>query len=302
MARGIDFGSDPAPQASQPADAEPSKLLRITLDWSKSGSRVTSHVVASTRATFGRASLQHFCLRVEPVSAEENKEKTNQISKSQFAVVHLGDHVKVWDLHSTNGTSLKSSGQVNPGVPVRLADSEEINVAGVLSLAVEIVRRANYTPLPPKDLSEIEARAADLPWLNRRLLGKDTPGAFEFVRFRRLNNFVEAEYVMLFGKAPIGCGPQCLVSLASPSEQSRRTRGLDLGEEMISTMAYVHLQDGNFALTCCCDSGVQINGTKLPNAKTGILSDGTQIEISGQKVICRSTKEQHASEEAERRG
>ena len=286
MTRGMDFGSDPAPQASQPADAEPSKPLRITLDWSKNGSRVTSRVVASTRATFGRASLQDFCLRVEPVSAQENKEKTNQISKSQFAVAHLGDHVDVWDLHSTNGTSLKSSGQVNPGIPVRLEDGEEINVAGVLSLAVEFARRANYNPLPPKDLSEIEARAADLPWLNRRLLGKDAPGAFDFVRFRRLNNFVQEEYVMLFGKGTIGDGTDHLVSLASSCGQRGKARGLDLGEEAGSAAAYLHNQDGRFVLAALRE-GVRVGGAAVPMGESVVLGDGTEIGVGDQKIVCR---------------
>jgi hypothetical protein len=251
---------------------------------------VTSHVVASTRATFGRASLQDFCLRVEPVSAEENKEKTNQISKSQFAVVHLCDHVEIWDLHSTNGTSLKSSGEVSPGAPVRLADGEEINVAGVLSLAVEIVRRANYTPLTPKDLSEIQANAGDLPWLNRRLLGKDTPGAFEFVRFRRLNNFVQEEYVMLFGKGKIGGGTDHLVSLGSSCGQRGKARGLDLGEEAGSAAACLYNQDGKFVLAALRE-GVRIGGAVVAVGETAVLGDGTEIGVNDQKVVCRVGRE-----------
>jgi hypothetical protein len=201
-------------------------------------------------------------------------------------VAHLGDHVDVWDLHSTNGTSLKSSGQVNPGIPVRLEDGEEINVAGVLSLAVEFARRANYNPLPPKDLSEIEARAADLPWLNRRLLGKDAPGAFDFVRFRRLNNFVQEEYVMLFGKGTIGDGTDHLVSLASSCGQRGKARGLDLGEEAGSAAAYLHNQDGRFVLAALRE-GVRVGGAAVPMGESVVLGDGTEIGVGDQKIVCR---------------
>jgi len=243
-----------------------------------------THLLPLPVVTFGRESQRNVCLRVEPTSMPENAESTRQISKSHFVLRYLGNRVEVMDAGSSNGTSLRSLGPLSAEVPVAIGDHEQINVAGVLTLDVELVRRRTPQPLDEKTLASITERVNEGNWLAHQLVGPEKPGEIEFIRIGRGNNLPEREYVLLFGMGGIGPTTDALIRVGEPASAKSRSRGLDIGGTSAVCPASLFFDKGLLFLTCSGQERVVLGDRKLGENETCQLRPANVITILGEKI------------------
>ncbi|MGA2032970.1 MAG: FHA domain-containing protein [Thermoguttaceae bacterium] len=283
MARSLDFGES-TENVGQQAKGPSAPCNGIWLVRHCAGKQITTHVLPTAVAAFGRSSDREVCLRVEPTDLPANREKTFHISINHGLLRYIGDRVEIIDTHSTNGTSLKSVGRLQPGLAVPLSDGDVISVADALTLQVEFGRRSK--PLPPDDgmAAQLDAKKDDAEWLNDHLIGREKPGILDYVRLRRLDNFSEEEYVLLFGGGNIGHSGAPLIPLDADAVALPHVRTLDLGDAAPDYPAALYWAGKAIHLLCNVADQVRINGTAISAGEDRVLSGGETIEVLGQSI------------------
>jgi hypothetical protein len=258
MARNIDFGDVDGADGDEIADLNRPVRRKLTL---RAGGRDrTIWIFPFAVCSFGRASERDIPLRIQPTTDEENKRKTFQISALHFEIHYLGDSITITD-RSSNGVQLKSAGALVRGQPTELRADDEINVAGVLTLTAQVVSRRNPTPIEPDLKQRINSALADPARLSQLLVGPEAPGSIDFVRFRRLNNCPEEEYVVLFGEGLIDSSTEALIQL--PKKVGTGSRGLDLGGDDAGPVARLFWQDSDLMARVLRDDTVRLNDREL---------------------------------------
>jgi hypothetical protein len=221
---------------------------------------------------------------VEPTDGPANREKTFHISINHCMLRYVGDGVQIIDAHSTNGTSLKSVGRLQPGLAVPVSDGDVIALADALTLQVEFCRRSK--PLPPDDsmAAQLDAKKDDAAWLNDHLIGRDKPGILDYVRLRRLDNVPEEEYVLLFGVGNLGHSGAALIRLDPDAATQPHVRTLDLGDGVPDDPAGLYWAGNALHVQCNVADQVRINGTAISAGEDRVLSGGETIEVLGQTI------------------
>lgn len=280
MTRTLDLGNSDEPEAGSRLPS----CSAATLQWNHRGQMISTRLLGTPIAMFGRASDRDGCLRVCPTSIPENAEKTRQISGLHFLLRYTGDRLQVIDKGSTNGTLLSSRGPLQPNTAVDLQDGDRITVAEVLILAVEFVERAPSPTLDEGVRGEIAAHLEDADWLTQRLVGPSKPGFLDFARLRRVDNLPEEEYVLLFGTGTVGSSGRALITVDADTATRPAVRTLDLGDTTPDYPAAFHWADGVLHLQCCVADQVRINGTAVQAGEDRALTGDATIEVLGQNI------------------
>jgi len=283
MARSLDFGES-ADNVGQLSKGSNTPCNSIVLVRHYAGKQISTHVLPTAATAFGRSSEREVCLRVEPTDLPANREKTFHISINHCLLRYIGDRVEIIDTHSTNGTSLKSVGRLQPGLAVPVSDGDVIAVADALSLQVEFGKRSN--PLPPDEsmVSQLDAKKDDAEWLNDHLVGREKPGILDYVRLRRLDNLPEEEYVLLFGVGNVGHSGAALILLDPDAATLPHVRALDLGDTAPDCPAGLFWAARALHIQCNLADQVRINGTAISAGEDRVLSGGETIEVLGQTI------------------
>jgi len=186
----FDLGQDQQPPV--PAPLASASAAHIT--WSDQGNDRSLVLLATAVAECGRRSDADICLRVEPTSQPDNRDKTFRISSDHFSIRYLGDRVELVDRGSTNGTFVIGSKRLEPNLPITIESGLQISIAESLELSFEVASRITASRSSDDVVSELRDPASDSNWLRTHLIGDDKPGKIAFVRIRRVNNLQGAEY------------------------------------------------------------------------------------------------------------
>jgi hypothetical protein len=192
--------------------------------------------------------------------------------------------MEIIDNHSTNGTRLKSIGQLQPGLAVPLQDRDIVTVADVLNLQVEFGRRYRPVTIEDDEVSQIRLKQDDITWLSQHLIGSDRPGILDYLRLRRIDNVPEEEYVLLFGLGSVGHSGTALIPLGPDATTKPGVRALDLGDTTPDYPAAFHWADGALRLKCYVADQVHVDGTAVGAGEDMALADGETIEVLGQQI------------------
>jgi pSer/pThr/pTyr-binding forkhead associated (FHA) protein len=264
--------------------------LIFFLRWSDQGRRRSVLLLAKAVLEVGRRSDCDICLRIEPSSEPDNREKTFRISSNQFAVRYLGDCVEVIDRGSTNGTFVASSKRLEPNVPWKVEVGQQISAAQVLDLALEIIPRASIPSDTDAVITQAHDRANDPRWLQEHLVGDDKPGKIAFLKARRLNNLTDTEYAVLFHSAPIGSGEGSILRIEPSTGSSRRIRAFDFGDAISEDPARLMVRNGTLMIERTGSEEISVDGKSLQPKTPVALQDGMTIIISG-TAFCVENKE-----------
>lgn len=283
VTRSLDFGES-VDQSGQAGKALNTPCPRVVFARYYEGKQISTHLLATTVATFGRSSERDVCLRVEPADTPANREKTFHISINHCILRYVGDGVEIIDTHSTNGTSLKSVGRLQPGLAVPVSDGDVITLADALALQVEFGRRRNPLRIDDDMASQIRQNKEDAIWLSDHLVGREKPGVLDYVRLRRIDNLAEEEYVLLFGVGSIDHSGTALVPLEPDVATKPGVRALDLGDTTPDYPAALYWAGKALHLQCNAADQVRINETVISAGEDRVLSGGETIEVLGQTV------------------
>ena len=283
MTRSLDFG-DSVGNSAQAAKPVSASCARVVLVRHYGGRQISTHLLASSVATFGRSSDRDVCLRIEPTDIPINREKTFHISINHCMLRYVGEGVEIIDTHSTNGTSLKSVGRLQPSLAVPVVDGDVITVADTLALQVELGRRSN--PLRATDdlISQIGQNKNDVKWLNEHLVGHREPGVLDYVRLRRIDNHAEEEYVLLFGVGSIDHSGSALIRLEPDAAMKSGVRAIDLGDTAPEYPAGFHWVSGVLHVQCNVSKQLHINDIEISEGDDRALHGGETIEVCGQCI------------------
>lgn len=281
MGRQLDLGGGgegPQKPVSGNPIATPGPAYRSArLTWKKGAEERVIVVLPMQCVSAGRDSTREICLRIHPTSEPSNREKTFRISSTQFRVEYHGEGLRISDPGSTNGTVLKSSGPLEKDRPVEIRKDDEISVAGVLNLELDLIPKSSPVPMN-EDLSEqMKSRHQDSQWLQELLIGPDKPGLFEFARIRRIDNLPSEEYVLLFGKGRIGFTRDSLISLGAGTSPKPTTRGLDLGEAVPEALGVLYYKSGSLWLEGNAPGEIRIGNREVGRLMPVPLSNGDVV-------------------------
>lgn len=283
MARSLDFGES-TDNAGQIAKGSSTPRNGVILVRHYAGRQISTHLLPKAVVSVGRSSERDVCLRVEPTDLPANREKTFHISVNHCLLRYIGDRVEIIDNHSTNGTSLKSVGRLQPGLAVPVSDGDVIVVADALSLQVEFGKRTNPLPLGESVVAQLDAKKDDAEWLNDNLIGREKPGVLDYVRLRRLDNLAEEEYVLLFGVGNVGHSGAPLIPLDADAATLPHVRTLDLGDTPPDCPAGLYWTGNTLHLQCNVADQVRLNGTAMSAGEDTVLCGGETIEVLGQSI------------------
>lgn len=281
MARLIDLGQ-PDDSSDQNSPCVNLAARKVVLRWEQSTQARTTLVLATPLCTFGRASDRDVCLRIQPVANSENRQKTFQISSLHFQLRYSGEAVELVDSGSSNGTKTKSAGRLSPRASIALGFSDEISVADVLTLAVQTVRRTSPVAIEPAVQRRIADASEDRATLAQVLVGTDKPGSIEFVRLRRVDNYPDEEYVLLFGQGFIDSSDDAMIQL--PRKVGTGSRGLDLGGDDAGPVARLFWLDGDLTIGVLRDGAVRLNDRDLDGGKSVALHPGDVFVADGVSI------------------
>ena len=283
MARSLDFGES-AESVGQLAKGPSALGDCITMLRHYAGKQISTHVLPTAVAAFGRSSEREVCLRVEPTDLPANREKTFHISINHCLLRYIGDRVEIIDTHSTNGTSLKSVGRLQPGLAVPVSDGEVIALADALTLQVEFCRRSK--PLPPDDsmVAQLDVKKDDAQWLNDHLIGREKPGILDYVRLAASTIFPRRSTSCFSGSAISGTLAHALIRLDPDAATQPHVRTLDLGDGVPDDPAGLYWAGNALHVQCNVADQVRINGTAISAGEDRVLSGGETIEVLGQTI------------------
>lgn len=280
MARTIDFGEaqgtngDVLRELAMPARR---KLAVRIAEQSR-----TVWLLPFALCSFGRSSERDVPLRLQPTTTEENKRTTFQISSHHFDIRYSGEGVTIVDCGSSNGTDLKSAGRLTQNKPAELGADDEIKVAGVLSLGVQVGWRKTPTPIEPQLKEQIAASGADLVRLSQLLIGHEKPGRVDFVRIRRLDNCPNEEYILLFGQGLIDTAGDAMIQL--PKKVGTGSRGLDLGDDDSGLLAHLSWKGGDLVASVLRDGETRHNGRDLKDGESVALQTGDTFDAGSATI------------------
>lgn len=256
-----------------------SSVARIT--WSHEGREKSLALLTKAFVEVGRRSECDICLRLEPTSEPDNREKTFRISSNHFSLRYLGDCVELIDRGSTNGTFAGSSKRLEPNIPWKIEPGSQVSVAQVLDLAFEVIPRASVPSDTDGIVTQTHDRANEPQWLQEHLVGDDKPGKIAFLKVRRLNNLPDTEYAVLFHSAPIGAGEGSILRTEPSTGSSRRVRAFDFGDAISEDPARLLVRNGQLMIERTGSEEVTMDGTSLQPKTPVALQNGMTIIIAG---------------------
>jgi pSer/pThr/pTyr-binding forkhead associated (FHA) protein len=257
MAPAFEFGPEPssADTSKESTDGSQATLCRAQIDWLEKEVSRSLYLLTGDEITAGRKSDCNICLRMEPTSDPDNRDKTFLISSHHFSLRRSGGLLQFVDAGSSNG-SFWGSDKLEENVPVLVESEMRINIGKVLDLEFDVVRN-----------------------------GVGNSSAVSFVRIRRGNNSPDIEYAILFDTAPVGSGSNAILPVAvATTSSSRRVRALDVGETFTSDPARIAVRSGRLFIERTGEERVTLNGIELHRGQPVVLATG-ELTIGSQAFV-----------------
>ena len=190
----------------------------------KNGYKTRVEIFPEAYLQFGRVAAedsnargQHLQLALLPYdqSQPDNIEKTKAISSYHFLLRYNGQEVELVDMGSSYGTYVDGNRQVAANQPFILPAATHVNLswnenAASYSLQMHLMT-SQRAGISPADRTQVGPNSL----APSSIVGPDSQGRYNYVLIRRLSNYSQLEYLMLFNEAGLGTGNNSLFPFRS---------------------------------------------------------------------------------------